>query len=149
MGSQRHVPAALTSGKRPGTHCTRSWVDPRASMDGTESLAHTRIGSPGRQPVASLSTDYAIPVRPCEIYGERSGTGPVLPPVLWFFRVNVISPMLHNHLHLNTALIICMYKIKKPGNIQSSFRYREVLERTNNSEHQYHLITLRWCGVIY
>jgi len=27
---QRHNPAALPSGKRPGAHCTRGWVDLRA-----------------------------------------------------------------------------------------------------------------------
>jgi hypothetical protein len=30
VGYQRHAPAALTLGKRPGTHCTGSWVCPRA-----------------------------------------------------------------------------------------------------------------------
>jgi len=32
--------------------------------------------------------------------------GQVLRPVLRFFRVIVISPMLHTHLHHNTALIM-------------------------------------------
>ena len=34
MGGQRHGPAALHPGKRPGTHCTGRWVGPRASLDG-------------------------------------------------------------------------------------------------------------------
>jgi hypothetical protein len=34
MGGQRHPPAALTLGKRPGTHCIEGWVDPRAGLDG-------------------------------------------------------------------------------------------------------------------
>jgi len=34
VGGQRHAPAALPRGKRPGTHCIGGWVDPRAGMDG-------------------------------------------------------------------------------------------------------------------
>jgi hypothetical protein len=38
-----HVLAALRRGKRPGTHCTEDWLDPRA---GAENLASTRTRSP-------------------------------------------------------------------------------------------------------
>ena len=31
---QRHAPAALPPGKRPGNHCTGGWVDPGAGNDG-------------------------------------------------------------------------------------------------------------------
>ena len=34
VGGQRHAPAALPPGKRPGTNCIGSWVDPRAGLDG-------------------------------------------------------------------------------------------------------------------
>jgi hypothetical protein len=34
VGCQRHVPAALPSGKRPHTHCTGDWVDPGAGRVG-------------------------------------------------------------------------------------------------------------------
>ena len=34
VGVQRHVPAALPLGMRPGTHCIRGWVDLRAGLDG-------------------------------------------------------------------------------------------------------------------
>jgi hypothetical protein len=30
---QRHAPATLPPGKRPGTHCIWAWVGPRASLD--------------------------------------------------------------------------------------------------------------------
>ena len=30
---QRHAPAALPLGKRPGTHCIGGWVGPRARLD--------------------------------------------------------------------------------------------------------------------
>jgi hypothetical protein len=34
VSGQRHAPAALTPGKRPGTHYAGSWVGPRAGLDG-------------------------------------------------------------------------------------------------------------------
>jgi hypothetical protein len=34
VGSQRHAPAALPPGKRPGTHCIGDWVGPRVGLDG-------------------------------------------------------------------------------------------------------------------
>ena len=34
VGGQRHAPAALLPGKRPGTHCIGGWVGPRAGLDG-------------------------------------------------------------------------------------------------------------------
>ena len=34
VGGQRHAPAALPPGERPGTHCIEGWVDPRAGLDG-------------------------------------------------------------------------------------------------------------------
>ena len=34
VGGQRHAPAALSLGKRPGTHCIGGWVVPSAGMDG-------------------------------------------------------------------------------------------------------------------
>jgi hypothetical protein len=33
VGGQRHTPAALAPGKRPGTNCIGGWVGPRAGMD--------------------------------------------------------------------------------------------------------------------
>jgi hypothetical protein len=34
VGGQRHAPAALPPGKRPGTHCIGGWVGPRVGLDG-------------------------------------------------------------------------------------------------------------------
>jgi hypothetical protein len=34
VGGQRHVPAALPLGKKPGTHYIGEWVGPRAGLDG-------------------------------------------------------------------------------------------------------------------
>ena len=61
VGGQGHA-LTLLPGKRPGTHCTGSWVGPRAGQN--------RCGKsrppPGFDPravqlVASRFTDYAIP----------------------------------------------------------------------------------------
>jgi hypothetical protein len=34
VGGQRHAPAVLPPGKKPGTHCIGGWVGPRAGLDG-------------------------------------------------------------------------------------------------------------------
>jgi len=34
LGGQRHAPAALPPGKRPGTHCIGGWMGPRAGLNG-------------------------------------------------------------------------------------------------------------------
>ena len=59
---QRLPPAALPSGKRPVTYCTGNWVGPMAGLDvcGKISLP-PGFGPRTVQPVASHSTDYAIP----------------------------------------------------------------------------------------
>ena len=36
VGGQRHAPAALLQGNRPGTHCIRGWVGRKAGLDGCE-----------------------------------------------------------------------------------------------------------------
>jgi len=50
MDGERHAPAALPPGNRPGTHCIRGWVGPRAGPDGWgKSRPPTGIRSPDRQ----------------------------------------------------------------------------------------------------
>jgi hypothetical protein len=62
VGGQRHTPAALPLGKRPGTHCIGGCVDPRAGLDGC-GKSRPPPGCVPRtvQPVASRYTNYAIP----------------------------------------------------------------------------------------
>jgi hypothetical protein len=36
VGSQRHVPAAFSTGKNAGTYCRGGWVGPRVGLDGHE-----------------------------------------------------------------------------------------------------------------
>ena len=48
VGGQRHAPAALPPGKRPGTHRTGGRVGARPVWTGAENLASTGIRSPDR-----------------------------------------------------------------------------------------------------
>ena len=46
---QRHAPAALPPGRRPGTHYTEGWVGPRTDLDRRgRSRPPTRIRPPNR-----------------------------------------------------------------------------------------------------
>jgi hypothetical protein len=54
---QRHVPAALTPGKKPGTHFTGGWVGPRAGV-GVCRKSHP---SPGFDPRTVQQEGVAIP----------------------------------------------------------------------------------------
>jgi len=47
VGGQRHAPAVLPPGKRPGTHCIGGWAGPRAGLDDVENLAPHRDSIPG------------------------------------------------------------------------------------------------------
>jgi hypothetical protein len=59
VGGQGHAPAALAPGKRPGSHCTGSWFDPRAGIDGYgKSRPSPGFDARAVQPVASRYTDY-------------------------------------------------------------------------------------------
>jgi hypothetical protein len=62
VGGQNHAPAALTPGKRPGTHCIGGWVGPRAGLDGCWKSRPPQGFDPRTvQLVASRYTDWAIP----------------------------------------------------------------------------------------
>jgi hypothetical protein len=47
VGGQRHAPAALTPGNRPGTHCTGGWVGPKVGLDGCGNSRPHRDSIPG------------------------------------------------------------------------------------------------------
>ena len=58
VGGQRHAPAALPLGKRPGTHCIGGWVGPRAGLEGVRKILPLREFDPLTvQPVASRYID--------------------------------------------------------------------------------------------
>jgi hypothetical protein len=63
VGVQRHSPASLLLGNRPGTHCTGGWMSPRAGLDVCgKSLPRPGFDPGTVQPVASRYTDCPIPV---------------------------------------------------------------------------------------
>jgi len=58
VGGQRHAPAALPPGKRPGTHCIGGWVGSSADLDGCgKSRPPPGFDLRTVQPVASRYTD--------------------------------------------------------------------------------------------
>jgi hypothetical protein len=62
VGGQRHAPAALPAGKRPGTHCVGGWVDPKAGLDGC-GKSHLQQGLPDRPALYLHFTHWAFPAR--------------------------------------------------------------------------------------
>jgi hypothetical protein len=61
VGGQRHAPAALPPGKRPGIHCIGGRVGPRAGRDGCgKSRPPPGFDPQTIHPVASRYTDYAM-----------------------------------------------------------------------------------------
>jgi hypothetical protein len=71
MGGQRNVQAALSPGRRPGTHCTRGWVGHRAGLDVCgKSRPTPGFDSRTAQRVVSCYTDYAVPVQALDVLGN-------------------------------------------------------------------------------
>ena len=58
VGGQRHAPAALSPGRRPGTHCIGGWVGPKVGLDGCgKSRPPPGFDPRTVKPVASRYTD--------------------------------------------------------------------------------------------
>jgi hypothetical protein len=58
VGGQRHAPAALPPGKRPGTHCIGGWVGPQGGSGRVWTISPPPGFDPQTvQPVASCYTD--------------------------------------------------------------------------------------------
>jgi hypothetical protein len=75
---QRHAPAALPAGKRPGTHCIGGWVGPAAGLKRC-GKSRSPLGLDLRtvQPVASRYTDCVISARgPSRAVCNTRNTGP-------------------------------------------------------------------------
>jgi len=47
MGGQRHAPAALPPGRKPGNHRTGGWVGPMTGLDGCGKYRRHRLWNPG------------------------------------------------------------------------------------------------------
>jgi len=63
VGGQRHAPAALPLGNRPGTHCTTDWVGPMAGLEWCGKSLPPVFHHRAVQVLASGYFDYAIPAR--------------------------------------------------------------------------------------
>jgi len=50
VSGQQHAPAAINPRERPGTHFTRGWVGPRASLDGQETSSPPGFNSGSSSP---------------------------------------------------------------------------------------------------
>jgi hypothetical protein len=62
MGGQRHAPATLTQGNRPGTHCIRGRGGPQGGSGRVRKISHPRGFDPRTvQPIAIRYTDNVVP----------------------------------------------------------------------------------------
>jgi hypothetical protein len=55
VGVQRQAPAALSPGKRAGSHFTEGWVGPRAGLNGSRLISHHHRDSIPDRPARSQS----------------------------------------------------------------------------------------------
>ena len=53
------TPRSLSPWERPGTHCIRGWVGPRAGLDGRKISSQPGFDPRTVHPAASLYTDWA------------------------------------------------------------------------------------------
>ena len=60
VGCQRHASGHYTPGKRPGTHCTEGWVDPRAGLDGCGKSRPHRGSIPGPSSPQQVAIQTAL-----------------------------------------------------------------------------------------
>jgi hypothetical protein len=51
-------PGRFNAGKRPGTHCTGSWVDPRAGLNGYGRSHPNQVRTPDRPAGSESSISY-------------------------------------------------------------------------------------------
>ena len=81
---QRHAPAALPPGKRPGKHCIGGWVGTKVSLDGRgKSRLPPGFDPRTFQPVASRYTDCSI---------ARRSVYPEIQPQKVCFDLKLFSP---------------------------------------------------------
>jgi hypothetical protein len=59
VGGQRHVPAALPPGKRPGTHFKGGWVAPGSAWTGAGNFATAGIRSADRPTLSEIGEEEA------------------------------------------------------------------------------------------
>jgi hypothetical protein len=104
VGGQRHAPAALPPGKRPGTYCTYGWVSPRAGLGRCgKSCSHREsIPGPSSPQRIAIPTELSRPARwtpSCTIICTHTQfrLAPVLPKRnYWVSRGVTTSENIHN-----------------------------------------------------
>jgi len=99
VGGQRHTPAALPPGKKPGTHCIGGWVSTRVVLDWC---------GKSRPPIGIRSPDR--PARSESIY-RLSYPGPGPHPFVYFH-------------HSEVCLVMILSEILKKYNTGCPTRYR-------------------------
>ena len=73
VGGQRHTPAALPPGKRPGTHWIGGCVGPQGLWTGAENLAPTGIRAPDRPAHSKLVYWLSYPGPPLYSVIQKDG----------------------------------------------------------------------------
>ena len=75
---QRHATAALYLQERPGTHCTRGWMGPRAGLDRCGKSPPTGIISPDRPAYSQSPYRLSYPAHQADKneYQNRGRTHP-------------------------------------------------------------------------
>jgi len=63
VGGERYAPAILPPGKRPGIHCTRGWVDPRARLEGCGKSRPRRDSISGPSSQQRVAISATVPAR--------------------------------------------------------------------------------------
>jgi hypothetical protein len=127
VGGQRHTPAALPQGKRPGIHCIGGWVGTRAGLDGCGKSRPIGIRSrvrPARsESLYRLSHPSPRPTTGLKIFEVRSITcnrsGPfgdmsLAPEVVWTFFRKQQGPIPGLDVS-ETMIIYCVCRQQKSG----------------------------------
>ena len=82
--------------QRPGTHCTRDWVGPRAGLGGAENLSPTGIPSPDRPACSESLYRLRDPGPPTTFLDNEYLTPWGLRVVLQHVRINFYFPRRHH-----------------------------------------------------
>ena len=116
VGGQRHAPAALPLGKRPGTHCIGGLVGPRAGMGRCGKSRLTPGFDPRTvQPVANCYTNWAIPAR-CQIIVS------IIIPILVYVQA-VSGGICHVSGECSFAVLTTMVTERSVSNVEMLWRH--------------------------
>jgi hypothetical protein len=97
MGGQRHAPAALPSGKRPGTHCIGGWVGPRPGLDGCGKSHPNGIRSSDRPARSELLFRLSYPGPFLKLHTENIKRSEIW-TIMWPWKTKLNGPALSKFL---------------------------------------------------